>query len=286
MSRTTDQTRDGLGSRPARVQPGLLPALLVFVIYVALIFGLQRLIGGDVDYTEIADSSDNFRDYIVIPIGIVSVFLAIVTTYLGWWRPALFEARSTPVWMIAWPVLTIVALVVNIVADVEPWDTEFLVMVLLGFAFVGFSEELMTRGLLLTGARARFGELLSWFISTACFGVMHGLNALNGQDAGTTAVQIALTFVSGTLLYFARRVSGTLLVPMAIHALFDSALTIHAGPGAEFNADTGDPAPAMLVFQVVGGVVLIIALVTRALRRDNPGEKITSLMQADAGQSA
>lgn len=278
--------RDAQSPRPARVRPGLLPALVVFVIYVALIFGLQSLIGGDVDYTEVAESSDNFRDFVVIPIGIVSVFLAIVTSYLGWWRPALFEARTTPTWMIAWPALIIVALVINIVADVEPWDTEFLVMVLLGFAFVGFSEELMTRGLLLTGARARFGELLSWFISTACFGVMHGINALNGQDAGTTAVQIGSTFGAGTLLYLARRVSGTLLVPMAIHALFDSALTIHAGPGAEFNNDAATPAPAAALFQILGAVVLIIALVTRSLRRDNPGREIERLMPADARQSA
>ncbi len=270
---------------PARVKPGLLPALLVFVVYVASIFGLQRLIGGDVDYTEVAESSDNFRDAVVIPIGIVSVLLAIVTTYFGWWRPALSEKRTTPAWMIAWPVLTVVALAVNIVADAEPWDTEFLVMVLLGFAFVGFSEELMTRGLLLTGARARYGELLSWFISTACFAVMHGINALNGQDAGTTATQVVLTFVSGTLLYLSRRVTGTLLVPMAIHALFDSAITIHAGPGAEFNADT-DAAPAGLVFQFVGVIVLIIALVTRALRRANPGPEIERLTTTDAPRSA
>ena len=37
------------------MQPGLLPALVVFLVYVGLTFGLQRLIGGNVDYTEIAD---------------------------------------------------------------------------------------------------------------------------------------------------------------------------------------------------------------------------------------
>ena len=80
-------------------------------------------------------------------------------------------------------------------------------------------------------------------------------------------------------------VTCTLLAPITIHALFDSALTIHAGPGAEFNADTGDPAPAMLVFQILGVIALIIALVARSLRRDNPGREIERLMNTGTPQA-
>jgi len=267
-------------ARSARVAPSLGQALAVFAGYVVLLFGLQKLVGGDVDYTEIAGSIDGFRDVVVIPVGIASLYLSIATTYLGWWRPALFEARTLPTWMMAWPVLAIVAMIVNIAADADPWDTDFLLMVLLGFVLVGFSEELMTRGLLLVGARGQYRELISWAISTGCFALMHGLNALNGQDLGTTATQVVSTFGSGTLLYFARRVSGTLFLPMVMHALFDSTLTIHAGPGTEFNTDAVAPAPATGVFQTLGVIVLVIALIKKVLSRDNRGPEIEPLLRA------
>jgi len=269
------------GTSPVpRVRPGLKPALAVFAVYLVLLFGLQRSIGSDVDYTEIAGSLDSFRDVVVIPIGIVSVFLAVVTTYFGWWRPVLFEARTTPRWLITWPVLAAAAMIANIAADADQWETDFLLTVFLGFAFVGFSEELMTRGLLLTGARAQHREIWAWLISTACFAGMHSMNALNGQDIGTTALQVVSTFGAGTLLYFARRITGTLLVPMLLHGLFDATLTIHAGPGTEFNTDAVTPAPATGAFQTLGAIFLVIALVRKDLRRTNPGPEIKPLLDS------
>ena len=144
----------------------------------------------------------------MLPIGIVSLLLAAVTSYFGWWRPVWFERRSLPNWLPIWPAVAVVSMIVNITVDADQWDTDFLIMAFIGFAFVGFSEELMTRGLLLIGARSQYRELWSWLISAACFGAMHSLNAIHGQDLGTTAVQVISTFGTGTLWYFARRIGG------------------------------------------------------------------------------
>jgi hypothetical protein len=275
MATTTDLDSS---PRAARVRPGLLPALAVFVVYLALILGLGELFAGDVDYQELANTKENFRDGIVIPIGIVSLLLVAVTSYFGWWKPVLFERRSGPPWLLTWPVLAIVAFVANIAVDGDQWDGGFLVLLLCGFALVGFSEELMTRGLILTGARAQYRELWAWLICTVCFGAMHGLNAIKGQDAATTIKQVFLTMAAGTLLYFARRISGTLIVSMALHALFDATLIIHGGPGAELNNDTGEAPLAAVLFQILGVIFLIIALVKHYLARANPGPEIEPLL--------
>ncbi|MGI9578048.1 MAG: CPBP family intramembrane glutamic endopeptidase [Microthrixaceae bacterium] len=271
---------------PARVRPGLIPALIVFAIYLVSYRAIGELVGGDVKYTELADSIDNFRDGVAIPVGIAAVIVAAMTSYLGWWRPVLFEARTAPTWLIVWPVLSIAVMIGNIAGDADQWDADFLAMLLVGFAFVGFTEELATRGVLLTGARGQYREVWAWLISTGCFGAMHSLNALDGQDVGATANQVVVTFGIGTLFYFARRITGTLFVSMALHMLYDAALTIHGGPGAEFSTDVGTPAWGPYVFMVSGAIFLLVALITRSLRRENPGPEIEPLMASATAQSA
>ena len=83
-----------------RVAPRPAIAIGVFVAYVVIVSVLS-LIGG-VDYDEIGDTTANVRDAIVIPIGAGAVFLAAMTTWLGWWRPALFEAGA-PARAGCWP---------------------------------------------------------------------------------------------------------------------------------------------------------------------------------------
>ena len=194
------------------------------------------------------------------------------------------ERRSLPNWLLIWPVVAVVSMIVNIAVDSDQCDTDFLIMVFIGFAFVGFSEELMTRGLLPGGARSQYRELWSWLISTACFGAMHSLNAIHGQELGTTAVQVLSTFGSGMLLYFARRIGGTLLLPMLMHALFDTTLIVHSGPGAELNAETTSPAPAAAAFQTLGAIFLVVALFKRYLSRSNPGPEIEPLLTPQDAQ--
>lgn len=265
---------------PPRVRPGVVPALAVFVVYLLAILGLMQLFASDVAYTDFVASSENFRDGVVLPIGVVSVLLALVTSYFGWWKPVLFERRTLPGWLMLWPVLAIVSMIVNIAVDSDQWDTGFLLLLFVGFALVGFSEELMTRGLLLIGARSQYRELWAWLISTVCFGLMHSLNVFLGQDLGTTAVQVLSTLGSGTLLYFARRIGGTILLPMAMHALFDTTLIVHAGPAAEMNAQTASPAVGAVIFQILGVLFLLIALFKRYLTRTNPGPEIEPLLTA------
>ena len=245
----------------ARVPPSPLASLGVYAVYLVtfLVSGaLFTQLLGDVDYDEIAANSSNFFDGVVIPIGAMAIIVAIMATALGWWRPALFEQRRTPNWMLAVPIIFFIGIAVAIgTADLGEYDGGFLALMLLGFAFVGFSEELVTRGLILVGFRAQFRELYVWLFSTLLFSGMHSLNAFSGQDIQTTAIQVGSTFFTGSILYLIRRTTGTLIVSMVAHALFDFSVTVQSGPGSDIN-DTAGGNKGIILFIWAAGILGLI----------------------------
>ena len=90
-----------------------------------------------------------------------------------------------------------------------------------GTLFVGFSEEMLCRGTGLVGLRGGFKEPVAWALSCLLFGLIHALNAFFGQSIGSTIQQIVFAFAAGTVFYITRRVSGTLIVCMVLHAWVD-----------------------------------------------------------------
>lgn len=246
-----------------KVEPSPKVALLVFAGYVATIVAANFLFARDIDFADVAANAANTRNGIVLPVGLASVYLTIVTSLLGWWRPALHEPRDRPPlpkWLWMFPI-AVLALAIGDVArseflgDFEAAHWPYLVI---GCALVGYSEELMTRGLLITGFRARYKELWVYLFSTLLFCLMHGLNVLFGQDVGTTIAQVAGVFPMATFLYFTRRVTGALFLSMLCHALFDFSLLVYGGPGGDLNhgADGGGTIAGFVPFLVI--VVMLI----------------------------
>ena len=62
---------------------------------------------------------------------------------------------------------------------------------------------------------------MAWFFSCLLFGLIHALNLFFGQSFGSTLQQIALAFVAGSVFYLTRRVAGTLILCMLLHAWID-----------------------------------------------------------------
>ena len=67
-----------------------------------------------------------------------------------------------------------------------------------------------------------------WVFSGAIFGLLHVPNALFGQSVGATAPQVVFAFAVGLTYYVTRRISGTLIVTMVLHALWDFSTFIQA----------------------------------------------------------
>lgn len=249
-----------------RVRPTLLRGLAVLAGYLAVFFASWALAG--VRYDTIGDSAANVRDAMAIALGAGSAYLVIVATALGWWGPAMREARRAGrAWMWCLPVIIVVAIALNLAST--RWGRidhlgVYLFWLVIGSVLVGFAEEFVTRGLLLVGARGSLGEAGVWFTTSLCFGLLHVPNALFGQDAGTTAFQVFFAFGLGTALYVTRRLSGTLIIAMVLHGAWDFSIFVqgHSVDGLR------DAPPALGSALVQPLIVLSLVAVWFVLRGD------------------
>lgn len=146
------------------------------------------------------------------------------------------------------------ALAILLAKDTSQTSTAMLWLLVVGSLLVGFCEELATRGVLVVGFRGSYSEPGVWFLSTLLFGLMHLPNWYFGAGPGATA-QVVLAFMGGSMLYLTRRVSGTLVLAMLVHGLWDFASFIGTGGGAVV--------PLVLLSNGVLGVCLVLVLMRR-----------------------
>jgi membrane protease YdiL (CAAX protease family) len=121
------------------------------------------------------------------------------------------------------PVLVGLAALINIATiDWRSPKARLLPLLVVGVALVGFAEELVTRGQLAVGLReGGAGELVVWLVTSALFGLLHGINALFGQSGRQTVVQVVAAFFAGTAFFVTVAATGTLVAAMVLHALWD-----------------------------------------------------------------
>lgn len=238
-----------------KVAPRPLTALLVFVVYLLVFYGIWIATG--IEYDNIGDSADTLLKWYVAPLAGGAVVLIVATTWLGWWRPALFEKeKAGPRWLLVGPALMALLAVVTLVTkDTSDTTAAMLGLLIVGSIGVGFCEELMTRGILVVGFRGRYVEAKVWFLSSLLFGLLHLPNWAFGAGPGAVG-QVLFAFMAGTMLYILRRVSGTLIWAMLLHGFWD------------FASFVGDaPATFVTVFPILNGIVALV-LVWVLLRRE------------------
>lgn len=209
-----------------KIRPSLAIAFAVFVGYVVAWIGTARLIGGsDLEYGEAFKNLDDTRPLVYGLIAGAS-FGIIVTTAFGWWKEVLGERRTVTGWFKFIPLIMFVA-----IAATTDWgnfgdiDGSLLAWSAAAGILVGFSEELTFRGLeVVNGRKANMTEARVYLISTVLFGAIHVPNFVLGADIGPAIGQAFVAATTGSLFYIARRTTGTILVPMILHGLWDFTL--------------------------------------------------------------
>ena len=235
-----------------RVKPTAVTGLLVIVGYLVLVFAVWGFTG--LKYDEVGDTVENVQKGVTLAIGLGAVYLIVVTTALGWWRPAIHEPRRVGGgWMWAIPAVLLVGAVANLagtkwgeIDNVGP----YVFWLAVGCAFVGFSEELLTRGIAIVGGRGSMHEKWVWVFSGVIFALIHAPNALFGQSVRTTAYQMVFAFAVGLTYYVTRRISGILIVTMVLHAIWDFSTFIQ---GHSVDGLVDKPV-------AVGGIVVYVAV--------------------------
>ena len=250
-----------------RVAPRVWIGFAIWVGYAALVFVIQSLSG--IPYTAWGDSASNLFFGAGISLIIASVALAVTTTLLGWWKPAMHDRqRSRHRWPIVVPVLFAVLALVNLLlTDWDSYDLPFLGASLV-LLLVGFTEELTARGLLLTALRSRLHEGWVWFLTSLCFGLFHLVNILLGQDAFVTIEQVIFAFLVGTAFYILRRTTGSLIYAMVLHALWDFSV---------FAVAYGHPSELANIVSAVVPLAGILALAAVPFVIRGSDERLTGL---------
>lgn len=209
-----------------KLNPSLFNALIVVVIYAVFLVMIESWIG--VPYTEFSKSTMNMLYGVLIPIALGSVFLTIFALWSGWWNDIWRDKYHIKDhgWMHIFLVLFIVAISMNfLVGHISSLSINYILVTLIATILVGYSEELLTRGLLICGARASgYSEVKVFYIVMIVFGFIHGINFINGQPLGLTIQQMIMAGLLGGVFYTIYRKSGYLIVPMIVHALWDFSL--------------------------------------------------------------
>lgn len=202
-----------------------------------------------------ASSTDGLWRGITVPVAVSLVFTVVVVSASRWWRPALRDDRPVRSWTIAIVVLLAVGIVLGTnYGGLAERGIGLTLLLLLSTLMVGFTEELMFRGLGVTVFRANSfseGKVALW--TCVIFGLAHATNLFS--EGPKALAQVLVTAMAGYFFYVIRRRTGGLLVPALVHGLWDFALisaTVVAGKG---------------YFGVVAPIVVLVVLAVLVLVR-------------------
>lgn len=205
----------------------------------------------------------------VVPIFLGCVILVVFGASVGWLR-TLFARQSIRGggWM--WIAIVIV-LAFNVLrfATIDYGKAGLGVVAawLLAGLFIGFAEEVLTRGYVVRIMRdAGHSEIAVALVSGATFALLHSINLFTGQSFVATALQLLYTFFFGICMYLALRVTGTIIAPILLHASTDPSIFLQGS----YPADSPLTALGGLgnIAVVVVGVVLLIVFIATQRRTD------------------
>ena len=234
--------------------------ILLYLGYLAVFFTTWAVNG--VDYMRIGENAQTTKLWYALPTLFGCAFLVVAISFLGWWRIVLFDqSRSGPRWIWVLPAV-MAAIILNNFFGLPSGrlSTELLLWSSLGAVGVGFGEEMITRGSMIVGLRSRFSEGRVWLISTLLFSALHVPNVMFGLPISQMPIQVLLTFIMGSGFYVIRRMSGTLILPMVLHGLWDSSLFLTVATG-------GQPSPVQFVVYPLA----IACAIAVALKYRKPG---------------
>jgi len=216
---------------PPRRNPTVGMGFLLYSGYLAIFFATWTING--VDYNRIGENAETTKLWYALPTLFGCTFLVVAITLLGWWRMVLFDqTKSGPRWVWILPIVTTGIILNNFLGlPSGKVSSELLLWSSLGALGVGFGEEMITRGSMIVGLRGRFGELKVWLISTLLFSALHIPNVIFGLPMSVMPIQVLLTFIMGSGFYAIRRMSGTLILPMILHGLWDSSVFMNVAVG-------------------------------------------------------
>ncbi len=167
-------------------------------------------------------------------------------------------------WMWIAVVLVIIPIALRVAAtNWSAYSLGVVLTTLLLGVFVGFAEELLTRGIVVNLLRrAGWGERTVLVLSSLVFALLHSINAFT-QPVIAVAITVVYTFGFGAMMYLIMRVTGSIFWAMLAHAATDPTTILAAGGIDVSTAASGSAALISLAsifnyIYILGAVIAII----------------------------
>jgi hypothetical protein len=283
------QTQGGL--RGFLNKGGFWPLLLVVAVYLAIYLPTGKVVANlfDRSYSEADTLSSVGAVFVQLTAALVvgSIVLIAFTTIMGWnaeifGRQSIYRSR----WMWLAPVVVIIPILMRVVGiDWGGPALSVILMMLATGALIGFSEELLYRGIavkmLRSGGHREFS--VAW-VSTLMFALSHSLNIFSGGAPRTVALTVAYTVGFGMLMYLTMRVTGFIVAAMVLHGLTDP--TTFLANGGLPDKVVADTSAAVGLPALAGGYQLFllipVAVIMGFFVRGKVGEPKATKAQAAA----
>jgi uncharacterized protein len=227
----------------------ILLALGALIIWTAITVIVGRLrAGGEAELVEAVTQGLNWT-YLL-----AAAFLLAVVASQRWDDVGLKTAPAAGSLRLLWlPALYIAGfLAIAVFLGLPPIAVIFFVLV--NTFFVGLSEELMFRGVLLQAFRHRMAIWPAILITSLLFGGIHSLNVFTTGHLLTSVIQSGAALLSGLLFIAIRLRTGSLWPAIITHGLWDfGTFTLGAAGG-----EPADPQMAPTAVQMLFPLLLVL----------------------------
>ncbi|WP_435299069.1 CPBP family intramembrane glutamic endopeptidase [Timonella sp. A28] len=247
-------------------------SVVYYVLYLTLPLLAKPFLTDVIDSDNLLSSSQSVFAAVIFPLILAAVMLVAFSISVGWWPRPLFSRQpvSRSAWMWLAPIIVLIPITLRAFGtDYEQYSVSVIVTVFAAGACVGFVEELLTRGLVVTMLRkAGHKEFIVALLSSLIFALLHAGNLLTGQTLAQVGPTVLYTFAFGGLMYLTLRVTGNLIWPMILHGLTDPTTMLAAGGVDEQTIENQSALMAAVgpatVLLIVSGVVLLLFVRGRA----------------------
>ncbi|WIB33080.1 CPBP family intramembrane glutamic endopeptidase [Curtobacterium sp. MCSS17_005] len=222
-------------------------AVLAVVLYLAIYEGIgwlnARTLGRGIEANALLSSPGAVLNGLTLPILAMGILTLVFVATLGWRREVFGRQPVEGRW---WMWIAVAVLIVPIVIRVVATNwSAYSVSVVFAVLFlglcIGFTEELITRGVAVSLLRrGGYSERVVALLSAVLFGLMHASNAISGANPVVVGATVIYTFGIGIMLYLSMRVTGSIIPAMLLHAATDPTTILATGGIDGQSASAGD----------------------------------------------
>ncbi len=242
-------------------------ALLLVVVYWLIYQGIALLtstiFASAIDTSNLFGTPQSIFVAMALPILLAGILLVLFMRSVGWLGESFARRpRTARPWMWVAVVLILVPNAMRLFGTKwSEWTvTQVLTILFLGLC-VGFAEELLTRGAVVTMLRrGGYGQRAVMVLSAFFFAILHSGNAITGEGVAAVIFTVVYTFGFGVMMYLSMVVTGRLVWAILLHASTDPTTMLATG-GIDGHGNTiGHPDALLSIAGLFNFVYIAVAI--------------------------